>query len=188
MKEIEEIVKELIENVRELERVIENIKKPVAESSQLLPETAKNIKDVMAYLEDTSHSIMNLLEKVNENSKEIGKEVDFLISLNPVPKIKDRLLRIKDLNDKNMATVLELYTHLSFHDLAGQQLKTVMDVLERVKSTLVDVIVSQMTAGRDLKEEQVSGIKGKVSELLSRDRISQEDVDRLFEEFGSQGG
>jgi len=38
MKELDEIIRELIENVRELESVIEGIRKPVSESSQLLPE------------------------------------------------------------------------------------------------------------------------------------------------------
>ncbi len=184
MKEIEEIIKELLENVKELEKLIDEIKKPVAESSQLIPETAKNIQDVMTFLENTSHSIMNLLERINGNSKKISEDVDFLLSLNPVPKIRERLESIKEKNEQNLSTILELYTHLSFHDLAGQQLKTVIDVLERIKSALVDVIVSQVTAGKDLKEDQVSGIKGKVSEILSRDRISQEDVDRLLEEFG----
>jgi chemotaxis protein CheZ len=184
MKELEEIIKELLENVKELEKVIEDIKKPVAESSQLIPETAQNIKDVMTYLENTSHSMMNLLERINENSKKIKEDVEFLISLNPVSKVRERLESIKERNDQNLSTILELYTHMSFHDLAGQQLKTVMDVLERIKSALVDVIVSQVAAGKDLKEDQVSGIKGKVSEILSRDRISQEDVDKLLEEFG----
>ncbi len=184
MKEIEEIIRDLIENVKELERVIDNIKKPVAESSQLIPETAKNIKDVMTYLEDTSHSIMNLLERINGNSKKIGEDVEFLLGLNPVQRIREKLEDIKQRNDQNLATILDLYTYLSFHDLAGQQLKTVIDVLERIKSALVDVIVSQVTAGKDLKEDQVSGIKGKVSELLSQERISQKDVDKLLEEFG----
>ncbi len=184
MKELDEIIKELITNVKELESVIDNIKKPVSESSQLLPETAKNIEDVMVFLEKTSHSIMNLLEKINENSNKIQEDVDFLLSLNPVSKVKERLESIKEKNQENLNTLLELYTHMSFHDLAGQQLKTVLNVLEKIKSALLDIIVSQVTAGKDLDQEQVSGIKGKVSELLSQDRISQEDVDKLLEEFG----
>ncbi|NPA41223.1 MAG: chemotaxis protein CheZ [Aquificae bacterium] len=184
MKDLEEIIKELITNVRELEGVIENIKKPVSESSQLLPETAKNIEDVMVFLEQTSHTIMNLLEKINENSNKIQEDVEFLLSLNPVSKVKERLESIKQKNEENINTLLELYTHMSFHDLAGQQLKTVLEVLEKIKGALLDIIVSQVTAGKNLKEEEVSGIKGKVSELLERDRISQEDVDKLLEEFG----
>jgi len=184
MKELDEIIKELLTNVKELEGVIENIKRPVSESSQLLPETAKNIEDVMVFLEQTSHTIMNLLEKINENSNKIQEDVDFLLSLNPVSKVKERLESIKQRNEENINTLLELYSHMSFHDLAGQQLKTVLDVLEKIKSALLDIIVSQVTAGKNLKEEEVSGIKGKVSELLSQDRISQEDVDKLLEEFG----
>jgi len=184
MKELEGIIKELITNVKELESVIEGIKKPVSESSQLLPETAKNIEDVMVFLEQTSHTIMNLLEKINKNSDAIGKDVEFLLSLNPIPKVREKLESIKEKNDENLNTLLELYTHMSFHDLAGQQLKTVLQVLEKIKDTLLNIIVSQVIAGKDLKEEEVSGIKGKVSELLSQDRIDQDDVDKLLEEFG----
>lgn len=184
MKELEGIIKELLQNVKELENVIEGIKKPVSESSQLIPETAKNIEDVMAFLEETSHTIMNLLERINENSNQIQKDVEFLLSLNPVSKVRERLESIREKNTDNLNTLLELYTHMSFHDLAGQQLKLVINVLDRIKKALMDIIVSQVTAGRDLKEEEISGIKGKVSELLSQDRISQEDVDKLLEEFG----
>ncbi|HHJ63801.1 MAG TPA: chemotaxis protein CheZ [Aquifex aeolicus] len=184
MKELDEIIRELLENVRELENVIEGIKKPVSESSQLLPETAKNIEDVMLFLEQTSHTIMNLLEVINRNSEAISKDVDFLLSLGPTPKVREKLESIKAKNDENINTLLELYTHMSFHDLAGQQLRLVLQVLEKLKSSLLDIIVSQVTAGKDLKEEEVSGIKGKVSELLSRERIDQSDVDKLLEEFG----
>ncbi len=184
MKELEEIIKELIENVRELEGVIEGIKKPVSESSQLIPETAKNIEDVMVYLEKTSHTIMSLLEIINNNSQDINESLEQLLSLNPVKSIRDKLENIKEKNDENLSKILELYTHLSFHDLAGQQLKLVIEVLEKIKSALLNIIVSHVTRGKDLKEEEVSGIKGKVSQLLSQDRVSQEDVDALLEEFG----
>ncbi len=184
MKEIDEIIKELLENVKELENVIEGIKKPVSESSRLLPETTKNIEDVVLFLEQTSHTIMNLLERINKNSNEIDKDIDFLLSLNPIPKVREKLESIKSKNSENLNTLLELYTHMSFHDLAGQQLKTVIGVLERIKNILLDIIVSQVTAGKGLKEEEVSGIRGKVSELINKDRISQEDVDKLLEEFG----
>ncbi len=184
MKELEEIIKELIENVRELEGVIEGIKKPVSESSQLIPETAKNIEDVMVYLEQTSHTIMSLLEVINNNSQEIDKNLQSLLELNPVKSIREKLELIKEKNDENLNKILELYTHLSFHDLAGQQLKLVIEVLEKIKSALLNIIVSHVTRGKDLKEEEVSGIKGKVSQLLSQDRVSQEDVDALLEEFG----
>ncbi len=184
MKELEGIIRELLENVKELESVIEKIKKPVSESSQLIPETAKNIEDVMLFLEKTSHTIMNLLERINKNSNDIQKDVEFLLSLGPIFKVKERLESIKQRNEENINTLLELYTHMSFHDLTGQQLKFVLQVLEKIKITLLDIIVSHVTAGKDLKEEEVSGIKGKVSELLSQNRISQDDVDKLLEEFG----
>ncbi len=184
MKELESIIKELIQNVKELENVIENVKKPVAESSQLIPETAKNIEDVMIFLEETSHKIMNLLEKIQANSDQIQKDVDFLLSLNPVPKVREKIEDIKIRNEDTLNTLLELYTHMSFHDLAGQQLKLVINVLDKIKQTLLDIIVSHVTAGKDLKEEEITTIKGKVSELISQDRISQEDVDKLLEEFG----
>ncbi len=184
MKELEGIIRELINNVKELESVIEGIKKPVTESSQLLPETAKNIEDVMVFLEQTSHTIMNLLEQINKNSNQIKEDVEFLLSLSPIPKVREKLETIKSKNEENINILMELYTHMSFHDLAGQQLKTVIQVLEKIKSTLLDIIVSQVVAGKELKEEEVSGIKGKVSELLSQDRINQDDVDKLLEEFG----
>ncbi len=184
MKDLEAIIKELIENVKSLESVIEGIKKPVSESSQLIPETTRNIEDVMAYLEKESHKIMSLLEEINKNSEEIKKDINFLLSLNPVNQIKSRLESVNSKNEENIKKILELYSHLSFHDLAGQQLKLVLELLENIKNALLNVIVSQVAREKDLKKEEISGLKGKVSEILSKDRVSQEDVDALLEEFG----
>jgi len=110
--------------------------------------------------------------------------VEFLLSLGPVQKIRERLESIKEKNAENINVLLELYTHMSFHDLAGQQLKMVMGILQKIKQSLVDVIVSQLVAGKEMNEATVEGLKGKVSELLSQDRVSQEDVDKLLEELG----
>ncbi len=184
MQDFESLIKELLESVRVLEETLEKAKKPIETSSEMIPQTAENIKDVMVFLEDTSHKIMNHLEKINENSQTIQQDVDFLLSLNPTSKIKSKLQDIKEKNDANLNTLLELFSLMSFHDLAGQQLKLVLSALEKIKESLINVIVSKVAEEKQLEEGEVERLKGKVTELLTQDRVSQDDVDKLLEEYG----
>ncbi len=184
MKDFESLIKELLESVKTLEETLEKAKKPIETSSEMIPQTAENIRDVMVFLEDTSHKIMNHLENINENSKVIQEDVDFLLSLNPTSKIKDKLIDIKEKNDKNLSILLDLFSLMSFHDLAGQQLKLVISALENIKENLINVIVSKVAEERKLEEKEVEKLKGKVTELLTQDRVSQDDVDKLLEEYG----
>ncbi len=184
MKDFESLIKELLESVRTLEETLEKAKKPIETSSQIIPQTTENIRDVMQFLEDTSHNIMNYLEEINTNSKAIQEDIDFLMSLNPTQKIKDKLVDMKKRNDENLNILLQLFSMMSFHDLAGQQLKLVISSLESIKENLINVIVAKVAEEKKLEDKEVEKLKGKVSELLTQDRVSQDDVDKLLEEYG----
>ena len=184
MKDAEGIIQNLLENIQELEKLLEDIKRPANETSKLIPQTTQNINDVITYLEDTSHSIMNLLEEVKTRSVEINEDTEFLMKLDPIGNIKTKLERIHENNKKNIETLLQLFTYMSFHDLAGQQLKAAIELLEKMRNTLVDALVSQIAAEKNIREENIQSLKGKVSQLITKDRISQDDVDKLIEELG----
>lgn len=76
-----------------------------------------------------------------------------------------------------------MYELFSFQDLSAQQIKEVINILEDTKKNLLAIAVSSIESS-DLPDESKERAKGKVHELLSGDRIFQEDVDKLLEELG----
>jgi chemotaxis protein CheZ len=100
-----------------------------------------------------------------------------------VRSIQDRLEEIREKNRENINKLLEIYTLMSFQDLSSQQLEKVIESLENLKKSIIKLVASSIES-MDLEKEQKEKISGKVTELLTGDRVSQEDVDDLLKQLG----
>lgn len=183
MQDVRELVRELLEEVKSLEAKLDEVVKPLEESSNTIPMASGSLEDVIKYTEQSVHEIMGILNNIMTDTDKIQKEVDFLLSLNPVASIKNRLENIKGLSTNISSLLLQVITLMSFQDLASQQIKRVIEVLENLKKTILKIIVSSIEAS-GLSLEQKEKIVGKATEVLTGDRIFQEDVDKLLEELG----
>ncbi|MDW8066158.1 MAG: protein phosphatase CheZ [Aquificaceae bacterium] len=183
MQDVRELVRELLEEVKSLEAKLDEVVKPLEESSNTIPMASGSLEDVIKYTEQSVHEIMGILNNIMTDTDKIQKEVDFLLSLNPVASIKNRLENIKGLSTNISSLLLQVVTLMSFQDLASQQIKRVIEVLENLKKTILKIIVSSIEAS-GLSLEQKEKIVGKATEVLTGDRIFQEDVDKLLEELG----
>lgn len=183
MQDVRELVRELLEEVKNLEAKLDEVVKPLEESSNTIPMASGSLEDVIKYTEQSVHEIMGILNNIMTDTDKIQKEVDFLLSLNPVASIKNRLENIKGLSTNISSLLLQVITLMSFQDLASQQIKRVIEVLENLKKTILKIIVSSIEAS-GLSLEQKEKIVGKATEVLTGDRIFQEDVDKLLEELG----
>ncbi len=183
MSDIKELVKSLISEVKTLEDKIEEIVKPLEETSTILPGASGSLEDVIRFTEQSVHQIMNTLEQVNQNIKVIDENVGYLLSLSPTQSIAERLWTIKEKNQENASKVMEVITLMSFQDISSQQIRKVIEVIENVKRTIVKMVISSVdTAIVDQEEKQ--RIVSKATEMLTGDRIFQEDVDALLKELG----
>ncbi|MCS7307581.1 MAG: protein phosphatase CheZ [Aquificaceae bacterium] len=183
MQDMKNLVRELLNEVVNLEIKLEEVAKPLEESSNTLPMASGSLEDVIKFTEQSVHEIMGLLNNMMEDASRMQEEVDFLLSLNPVSSIKTRLENIKNTSVNISNLLLQIITLMSFQDLASQQIKKVIQVLEDLKKTILKIIVSSVEAS-GLSIEQKEKIVGKATEMLTGDRIFQEDVDKLLEELG----
>lgn len=183
MQEVKELVKELLSEIKSLELKLEEVAKPLEESSSALPMASGSLEDVIKYTEKSVHEIMGFLNNMMEETSKMQEEVDFLLSLNPVSSIRNRLENIKNISINMSNLLLQVISLMSFQDLASQQIKRVIQVLEDLKKTILKIIVSSVEAS-GLSLEQKEKIVGKATEMLTGDRIFQEDVDKLLEELG----
>ncbi len=184
IKDLEAMVKNLLEEISALESKISEISKPLEETSQTLPSATKSLEDIIKYTEDITHQLMGITEDIQNNVGEINKRVDFLLSLNPTPKIRQELEAIKERGDHINNKILEMFSLFSFQDLVSQQLQLVIDVIEGIKKKLIEMAVYSAISEDSVGKEKADEIKGKVSEILTKERVSQEDIDKLMEELG----
>ncbi len=183
VEDVRNLVKELLEEVRSLETKLDEIVKPLEESSSRIPSVSGSLEDVIRFTEQSVHQIMGILNDMSEGLKKTQEDVDFLLNLNPVGTIKNKLESIRDRTTTLSDLLLQVITLMSFQDLASQQIKGVIEVLEDLKKTILKIILSSIEAS-SLPEEQKEKIVGKATEMLTGDRIFQDDVDKLLEELG----
>lgn len=184
MEDIKKILSSILNEAKVLEEKIEQISKTAKHTGEVVaPSASESLREVIKFTEESTNKIIEQIDKVEQNCKDIDKIVEELLSLSPITSIKEKLYFIKDKNAENMNTLLRVYELFSFQDLSAQQIKEVIDILEDTKKNLLAIAVSSIESS-NLSEENKEKAKGKVHELLSGDRIFQEDVDKLLEELG----
>jgi chemotaxis protein CheZ len=183
MEDVRQLVRELLEEVKSLEAKLDEVVKPLEETSSTLPMASGSLEDVIRFTEQSVHQIMSIINELMKELERVQEDVDFLLSLNPVSGIRSRLESIRERSKKLSELLLQVITLMSFQDLASQQIKKVIEALEGMKKTILKIVLSSIEAS-SLSSEQKEKIVGKATEMLTGDRIYQEDVDRLLEELG----
>ena len=178
-------LKDLARVVDDATKKIGDLKKPVKESSESIPLAQDGISDIIKETEKAANNIMNLLDDINENSGVIGKNLCSLIDLNPIKKIKESLINLKELNKKNIDKILDVLALLSFQDLTGQKLYKIQNTLNETKIKLLKVLVDSEVEAKELTIERKQEIYGKLNDLvLDNQKIAQNDVNSILSELG----
>jgi len=86
---------------------------------------------------------------------------------------------IRHIVTENKETLLDIITGLSFQDLTGQKIKTIVTLIEEVEKRILHLIV---TFG--LKSKETVRDDSLVKEFSGKDVIKQDLVDNILKEFG----
>ncbi|MEZ0323814.1 MAG: protein phosphatase CheZ [Hydrogenothermaceae bacterium] len=184
MEDVKKILSSILNEAKALEEKIEQISATAKHTGEMVaPSASESLMEVIKFTEESANKIIQQIDKVEQNCHDIDKTVEELLSLNPINSIKEKLNLIKEKNRENMDILIKVYELFSFQDLSAQQIKEVINILEETKKQLLALAVNSIESS-DLPQETKEIAKGKVHELLSGDRIFQEDVDKLLEELG----
>jgi chemotaxis protein CheZ len=178
-------LKDLAKVVDEATKKIGDLKTPVKESSENIPLAQEGISDIIKETEKAANNIMNLLDEINENSNDINKRLVDLINLNPTKKIRESLIGLKELNNKNIDKILGVLSLLSFQDLTGQKLYKIQNTLNETKAKLIKVLVDSEVEAKELPSEKKAEIYGKLKDMVSdNQKMAQNDVNSILGELG----
>lgn len=185
-------IDEMLSELKDLARVvddatkkIDDLKKPVKESSDTIPLAQDGISDIIKETEKAANNIMNLLDEINDNSERMDKSLTNLIDLNPIKKIKENLVSLKDLNKKNIARIIDVLSLMSFQDLTGQKLYKIQNTLNETKVKLLKVLVDSEVEAKEIPVERKQEIYGKLNDLVAdSQKMAQNDVNSILSELG----
>ncbi|WP_028950641.1 protein phosphatase CheZ [Sulfurihydrogenibium subterraneum] len=185
MENLKTVIKSILEEVRLLEEKIEETAKVTTHTTKVITPTAtESLREVIKFSEESANNIIGQIDKVEENCKIIDAITNELLNLNPINTIKEKLNIIKEKNQDNMNILIKVYEMFSFQDLMAQQIKEVINILEETKKNLLKFAATSIEMSSSLSEEDKKKAVGKVHELITGDRVNQEDVDKLLEELG----
>lgn len=162
---------------------------PQAQTNQLFSEASMQLDEVRVTLEEATGKIMDILElQMVLRTKAVSHLQDLSARYGNDKDVK-ALLTLED-NLGNSLT--DIMTHLSFQDLTGQRIKRIINAIQRIEATVLDLYLSTgliIKAREENPEEDFDALeaksKQKVSELKGPTRdASQNDVDDLLAQLG----
>lgn len=110
------------------------------DNAQLLFQEATN--QLQEVIETTEKATMTIIEIVERDLNLQAELADAIATVRADGATEDNLARLDDLNNKIGDDLTNLMTSMSFQDLTGQRIKKVVNALQKIEKSVVDLYVS----------------------------------------------
>lgn len=110
------------------------------DNAQLLFQEATN--QLQEVIETTEKATMTIIEIVERDLNLQAELADAIAAVRADGASEDSLARLDDLNNKIGDDLTNLMTSMSFQDLTGQRIKKVVNALQKIEKSVVDLYVS----------------------------------------------
>lgn len=178
---IREEVSSLAVFIDRTRRGIDSLESTVKVGSEKFPEASSQLKTVTGDLENAANTIMTILESLMEEQDKASSLIKELSSL--AGEEGKKVSELQKINDSTKASMMEIFSHMSFHDLSGQKLKKVITSLAVVESKLLEIAMNfGLLDGNGKGQDEI------LAELKNRKEekpINQDIVDQLLKELGA---
>ncbi len=184
MDNVKKIIATILNEIKTLEDKLEGIVSAIRYTEEVVtPTVSESLREVVKYSEDSVRKILDNIDKISQNSKDISGIIEDLLKLDIDSSVRWRLNLIKIKNNENLSLLIKIYELFSFQDLSNQQIYEVIKLLEETKKKLIELAEISIES-TDIPEDKKIKAIGKVHELISGSRISQEEVDEILKELG----
>lgn len=187
MGNIKEELSNLARFVDNTRKGIETFETTVMEGAERIPEASNQLKTVTGDLENAANNIMTILEGLIDENEKIGHRVTALSewaqTLPPAhaAKGKELLAGVEGLNAATKQRMMEMFGHLSFHDLSGQKLKKVIASFAAVETRLLEMALNLgIEQGGENKNAMLRELKDAGAKT---DPLNQNLVDKILKEL-----
>lgn len=141
------VYRQLNDDMREgLKRIYQQISEATSgqmlgcdEADHLFNEASDQLREVMQATEKATMSILEVVEKQLERQIESAELIEAFMGGKGTP---EQMERLKTINANLGDDLTNVLTTLSFQDITGQRIKKVVEALNRIEGTVVELYVS----------------------------------------------
>lgn len=148
----------------------------IANASGKIPQASVQLSEISKATEEATHNVMTQVEKVLDNHDLIIHHTESAERGNDLP---NSLSEVRNVVSENREILLDIITGLSFQDLTGQKIKTIVGLIEDVEKRLLQLIVTFGLKSKDTNEDDSS-----LKEFSDNPTLKQDVVDNILKEFG----
>lgn len=148
----------------------------LAHASDKIPQASMQLSEISKATETATHNIMSQVEKVLDNHDVIMHHTESAERGNNASK---SLEEVKNLISEDREILLDIITGLSFQDITGQKIKTIVGLIEDVEKRLLQLIVTFGLKSKNSNED-INSLK----EYSDNPTLKQDVVDNILKEFG----
>lgn len=151
----------------------------VLQSEALFTEASDQLKEVVKATESAAMDIMDIVEKQLEQAE---NNVAVLNRLADRLQGDSELEALKTSNEKLVADLTQVMTALSFQDITGQRIKKVLNALNGIETSVVDLYLASglvMDAAEKHPDANIESIKTEAQKALRDYREAQKSGPQL---------
>lgn len=155
---------------------LQTVEPNIDQASDKIPEASVQLSEITKATEEATHSVMAQVERMLDSQDLVLHYLDLIVSGEDISKASDQ---IKQIVKENKDVLLDIITGLSFQDLTGQKIKTIISLIEEVEKRILHLIV---TFG--LKAKETKKVDDTLKEFTDSTKLEQGLVDNVLKEFG----
>lgn len=158
-------------------------------ADRLFSEASQQLDAVLTTTEEATGDIMDVVEKHLDLQAETTSIIDAMRRGNTSPEALERLAAINEALGSDLVSIM---TTLSFQDITGQRIKKIVEALQKIEATVVELYLSSgllMKAREEAPEKDIDELEREtrktVSELKGPQReVSQANIDDMLAQLG----
>ena len=170
--QIGELAKYINATIKKLQTVEPNI----ASATDKIPAASLQLSEIVKATEEATHGVMGQVERALDNQDLLLYHIEAIGKGGDLTK---EIGELKQITADNKEILLDIITGLSFQDLTGQKIKTIISLIEEIEKRIIHLIVTFGLKLRTGIEENIP-LKG----FTDNTKIEQGLVDTILKEFG----
>jgi len=188
-EKIRDVLAELAMYIEKIRHDFLIIDPNIKDTSSRMPETTNQLLDIDKTISNAANQLMLLAEGLMTDHEKAATLLNRLLqwgeglnALDADSVAKSTIDELAAINKKGREDLMEVFTNLSFQDLAGQKIKKMKGVIEEIEKRLLEVLI---VFGHH-KEELDSAKKDKMLKGLkeSGEALKQDLVDDILKNCG----
>lgn len=170
--QVGELAKYINATIKKLQTVEPNI----ALATDKIPAASLQLSEITKATEAATHSVMGQVERVLDNQDLLLHHIE---AIEKGVDLTKEVGELKQITADNKEILLDIITGLSFQDLTGQKIKTIICLIEEIEKRIIHLIVTFGLKSKTGIEENIP-LKGFTDDT----KIEQGLVDTILKEFG----